>query len=364
MNKYFFSLVSAFVLVWLMVFLQACTDETPRNPYSNFKQTPFVLPIPFGFPRPLLPADNPLTAEGIELGRRLFYEKRLSRTNTLSCGGCHAQNLAFTDQKRFSVGVDGLAGTRQSMPLFNLAWTGRLGFFWDNRAKTLRELALIPIQDPIEMHETLPKMGEKLQNDANYQAMFGKAFNSSEVNSERVGLALEQFLLSIVSANSRFDKAQRGEQPLTAQEQRGLSIFRGEFRQGGQTRGADCFHCHGNILFTTNAITNNGLDSVFLDLGRGGITRNAFDNGKFRVPSLRNIALTAPYMHDGRHTTLMQTVEHYNAGIKNSPTLDPTMKALGSTLDLSQQDKLDLIAFLNTLTDNEFLDNPAYKEPQ
>jgi len=335
--------------------------EKELGPAKN--ATPYTLEIPMGFPQPLLPADNPLTVEGIALGRMLFYDPILSRDSTQSCASCHHADYAFTDMgKKYSVGIDGIAGKRNSMPLANLAWQEQ--FFWDGRAPSLRTLALVPIQDPIEMHETLPRAMEKLNRQPKYREAFRAAFGTKKASPEALGLALEQFMLTLVTGNSKFDRVMKGMETFTASEQRGLQLFNGESNPNSPLRGADCFHCHGNTLFSNFALSNNGLDSFGIDPGFAAVTGKATDHGKFKVPSLRNVAITFPYMHDGRFQTLRQVVEHYNTGVVvQSRNIDPSMIGFIHGLGLTQQDITDLVAFLETLTDESFVTNPAYASP-
>ncbi len=305
------------------------------------------------FPQVQLPADNPLTEEGVALGRQLFHDTRLSINGTQSCASCHDQKNAFADPRRFSLGAQQQAGKRNAMPLFNLAW--HQGFFWDGRAATLREQVLMPIQDKNEMNETLPNVIAKLSAEQECKTGFAKAFGSPEITAERMAKALEQFLLTFISQESRFDRAARKVAELTESEKRGLQLFVTEFDPKRGLRGADCFHCHGGTLFTSQSFANNGLALGADDMGRMAVTKNAADRGKFKTPSLRNIARTAPYMHDGRFATLEEVVEHYSGGVRRSPTLDPNLaKHPEAGIQLSAQEKADLVAFLKTLTDESF----------
>lgn len=309
------------------------------------------------FPQVKLPADNPLTQEGVALGRRLFHDARLSINGTQSCASCHDQAHAFADPRPFSIGAKGRVGTRNAMPLFNLAW--HQAFFWDGRAPTLRQQVLIPISDAHEMNETPQRVCDKLRADAACAEAFAKAFGSPGVTPERLALALEQFLLTLVSQNSRYDRAARKLAELTESEKRGLQLFVTEFDPQRGLRGADCFHCHGGTLFASQPFGNNGLLLKPDDVGQMAVTQNEADRGKFKVPSLRNIALTAPYMHDGRFTTLEQVVEHYSTGVRRGPTLDPNLaKHPEGGLQLTAEEKADLVAFLKTLTDETFVETP------
>ena len=323
-----------------------------RNGSAGTK--PYSLHISERLPKVKLPEDNPLTEQGVALGRRLFHETKLSRNDSQSCASCHDQSKAFTDGRVSSLGESGQLGRRNAMPLMNLAWAKE--FFWDGRAQSLREQVLLPIQDTHEMNETLERVAKKLKAERDYPAQFQAAFGSTEVTAERIALALEQFLLTLVSQESRFDQAARKLTSLTAQEQRGLQLFVTEHDPKRGLRGADCFHCHGGNLFSNHQFINNGLGEVADDLGRMETTKSAADRGKFKVPSLRNVALTAPYMHDGRFATLEEVVEHYNGSLHRSPTLDPNLaKHPESGLGLSAEDKSALVTFLKTLTDESFV---------
>jgi cytochrome c peroxidase len=328
--------------------------------------TPFRLTISKFFPKPALPIDNPLTEQGVELGRRLFEEKRLSINNRQSCASCHQATAAYVDAgKRVSAGAEGALGTRNAMPLFNLAW--KSAFFWDGRAALLREQVLMPIQNPIEMHESLTNVVAKLSathpsNGAagsgvsNYPKLFAAAFETPEVTVSRIARALEQFLLTQVAYTSKFDRAINGEIELTTDEKRGFELFNTEYDPVHGQHGADCFHCHGGPFFQSQTFANNGLDSVFADAGRQAVTHKEGDRGKFAVPSLRNVAVTGPYMHDGRFQTLEEVIEHYSSGVKRSATLDPNIaKHPDGGVPLSPSDKQALAAFLRTLTDERFL---------
>ncbi|MBU3700004.1 MAG: c-type cytochrome [Candidatus Kapabacteria bacterium] len=338
-----------------------CTD--PEVPVT-FDETPF----PFrtdNLPDPILPTDFPLTQQRVNLGRSLFHDGILSRTGTQSCATCHSQIVAFSDNRRYSIGVRGIAGTRQSMALVNLAWSRR-GFFWDGRSPTLREQALHPIVDTTEMDETLDNVVRKLSTSRLYRDQFVKAFGSDTVTPERIGIALEQFMLTLVSGQSKFDRAVAGFNTLTESEERGRQLFMREFDPTYKQKGAECFHCHAPPFFTNDRFMNNGLDddASFVDLGRERVTKLASDRAKFKVPTLRNIARTAPYMHDGRFSTLEEVVEFYNSGVRRSSTVDPLMQFnLAPGLRLDEQDKADLVAYLKTLTDDQFLTNPRHRMP-
>lgn len=305
------------------------------------------------FPIPTLPLDNPLLKQRISLGNRIFHDKRLSIDNTIACASCHQPDAAFSDPLPNSIGVDGQLSRRHSMPLFNLAWKDQ--FFWDGRAPSLREQVLSPIEDPTEMGESLDQVITKLKADPDYPSQFANAFGSAEISSQNIGLALESYLLSLTSDESKFDHAVAGKAKLSPSEQRGFELFMTEFEPRSRQYGADCFHCHGGALFTDNRFHDNGLEATD-DQGLAEVTQAATDRNKFATPSLRNVALTAPYMHDGRFQTLEAVIDHYSSGINRRATLDPNLAKHPQTgIQLSSQDKSDLIAFLNTLSDPQFL---------
>lgn len=349
-----FVLLSAFI-----VSVNACTkdrDDTANEPYT----------LDYGvFPPPNLPADNALTKEGVKLGRMLFYDKILSRNNTISCASCHMQQFAFTDTATLSIGVRGLHGKRQAMSVFNMAWHNN-EFFWDGRAHLLRDQSLMPIQDELEMDETLDNVLAKLNASETYRNQFKKAFGTENINSLLLSKALEQFMLTIVSQNAKYDDFLAGKATLTAEEERGRFLFFTEYNPAfPNASGADCRHCHSGADFENNQYMNNGLDAdgAVTDFGREKVTNNSNDRAKFKVPSLRNIALTAPYMHDGRFKTLEQVVDHYNL-VTNSATLDPSFhQQLPNGLQLTTTDKAALVAFLRTLTDTKLTTNPEYSSP-
>ena len=329
----------------------AISRPSPVKPlYLPEKFTPYRFTMSGTFPVPDLPRDNPLIEERVALGKALFNETTLSRDGTLSCASCHVANFAFTDARRFSLGVRGQKGTRNSMPLINLAW--KTSFFWDGRAPSLRAQALMPIEDHTEMDETLDRVTAKLAATKEYPPLFTAAFGSPEITPEKLGLAIEQFLLTLTAFNAKFDHALRGNAVLTDDEKRGFELFMTEFEPRTGQRGADCFHCHGGPLFSDHQFHNNGLAPNDDDTGRFRITHAESDRNKFATPSLRNVARTAPYMHDGRFATLEEVVAHYSTGMHRSPTLDPNLaKHPEGGLQLSPADQHALVAFLKTLTE-------------
>jgi cytochrome c peroxidase len=366
MNKY--NLFKGVLFIFSFgIILQSCQkDNEEQSDLVTYDGTPYQLAIG-GFETPPIASDNELTVQGVKLGRMLFYEKKLSANQTQSCASCHRQEHAFVDTARFSEGIRGLKGHRNSMAIFNMAWNTN-EFFWDGRANLLRHQSLMPIEDPLEMDDSLPNVINKLKGEKTYRDQFTRAFGSEEINAEKISLALEQFMNSIVSVNSRYDKAEQGLLQLDSIEERGKFLFFAEFNPGfPNLSGADCAHCHSSINFSNNRYLNNALDSDadMTDMGRMNVTNNPSDKGKFKVTSLRNIALTPPYMHDGRFKTLEEVVDHYDSGMKNSSTIDPTLiyPLNNGGLQLSSDDKKALVAFLKTLTDDDLITNPAYSDP-
>lgn len=356
------------VITALMLGLWACKKDDVDAPECNVPQldeTPYVLEHQ-GFPNPDIPSDNPLTKSKVKLGRMLFYDRRLSGNQTQSCADCHLQSDGFSDIRTFSIGAEGQPGNRQAMAAINLAWNHN-GFFWDGRAAQLREQALLPIQDPLEMNETLPNLVNKLSGIEAYNDQFVRAFGDETITADRIGLALEAFMFTIVANNSKYDRYLRGEETLTASEERGRELFFTEYNPFfPEQSGADCAHCHTGITLENDDYMNNGLDedAEFTDLGRFEVTDDEADKAKFKVTTLRNIELTPPYMHDGRFATLEEVVEHYNSGIKESSTVDPAILATKDTgLMLTEQDKADLVAFLKTLTDESITSDARFASP-
>jgi cytochrome c peroxidase len=336
------------------LFLAACHPDADVQP-------PDVVPgsvLPANFPAPVYALEqNQPDRATFELGRSLFYDPILSRDGTVSCGSCHQQKVAFAHEGRaLSPGVAGRLGTRNSPALQNLRW--RRGLMWDGGVANLEVLPLAPITNPLEMDETLPHVLDKLNANPEYRRRFQQIYGSSPISSQQFLRALAQFTAGFTSANSRYDYYVRGETggTLDAAELRGLTVFQ-----------ASCASCHATDLFTDESFRNNGLDRRFpLDSGRAGITNRPGERGLFKVPSLRNVALTAPYMHDGRFQTLQQVLDHYDHGVVESTTLDPLLRRPDGTLGLplSAQQRADLQAFLQTLTDSSLLGNPQLAPPK
>ena len=339
----------------------SCSDQNAGSE-EIYSPIPYSLKIPELFQQklidPLIPSNNPLTEEGVALGKKLFFDKKLSGNNTQACASCHKPQNSFTDNTRFSNGIDGVFGSRNSMPLMNLAWNFTDKFAWDGKELGLERQALEPVKNPIEMHSNWRNVAEKLQQDPEYPTLFLRAFGTTTIDSSLVTKAIAQFERILISGNAKFDQYLLGNATLSLEELNGFTIFMDEEK-------GDCFHCHGsdnNPLWTDNGFHNNGLDSTFDDLGLGAVTGDPNDNGTFRSPSLRNLNFTAPYMHDGRFATLEEVINHYSEGLQFSSTIDPLMKKVNQGgVQLTPQEKLDLKAFLLTLTDPEFINNPDFR---
>lgn len=352
--------------------LLSTVESALHLPTTSFNYAAPVLPLSFTV-NPILAQDNtPLTNIttdlGATLGRVLFYDKRLSTNQTVSCASCHQREHGFSDPRQFSVGFDGGLTGRNSMGLSHARWYQRRHFFWDERADTLEDQVLQPIQNSVEMGMTLTALTNRLAAEPFYTNLFAKAFGSTAITSGRISQALAQFVRSIVSVQSKYDTGVSNNfANFTAQENLGRQIF------FGQVGNATCAACHGTDNFVPGpALNNNGLEFPYVDLGVGGITGNPADNGKFKAPSLRNIELTAPYMHDGRFTNLEQVVEFYNSGVVDNPNLSPPLRLPpppGQTvgpvrrLNLTPQQKAALVAFLKTLTDPNLAANEKYSDP-
>lgn len=322
---------------------------------------PVKLEAPANFPKFTDDPDNPLTAEGVELGRLLFYDTRLSGNNSISCGSCHRQNIAFSDSVALnSIGVSGVKLPRHSPALINLAWANN-GLFWDGGSTNLESQAFGPLTNVDELHQNLTELEHELKQVPAYIKMFKLVFNS-EIKSAHIVKALAQFQRTLVSGNSKYDQYIRREQPtvLTTQELAGLNLVN-----------AKCRSCHTGELFTDNGYHNNGIDAIFnnehegIHQGKYRITQIPFDLGKFKTPTLRNIMLTAPYMHDGRFKNIDEVLEHYNTGLRNSATVDPLLfqnhNQLGIPISIIEKEAIK--AFLHTLTDNDFITNKKFSHP-
>ncbi|SEW35433.1 cytochrome-c peroxidase [Chitinophaga arvensicola] len=333
----------------------------------SYAPQPYVLEYPASFGHRInTPADNPLTKEGVYLGRLLFYEKQLSAGNKISCGTCHEQQRAFTDGKTFSTGVDDVPTDRNAMSLVNLLWVRN--FFWDGRAPGLELQAITPLTAPHEMGQPLEVAAQKLQQSTLYPGLFNAAFGSDQISGDRITKALAQFERTLISADSRYDQYLEGRYQPDSAALRGLQLFSTAPAPEKKIRGANCTHCHGGPKFYIELYHNNGLDSLPRDAGREKQTGVAADRGRFRVPTLRNIALTAPYMHDGRFNSLEEVLDHYSEHIVSSASLSPVLRqtsneAGGNSLRLTKREQKDIIAFLHLLTDSSFINNPNFSNP-
>jgi cytochrome c peroxidase len=349
-------------LLLIVAGLSAYTYINPEIPTGGYKLN---YPANFGN-RINVPADNPTTQQGVYLGRLLFYEKKLSATNTIFCGSCHQQSKAFTDGKALSIGINNQLATRNSMSLANLLWTRK--FFWDGRANGLEEQAIFPLTNPHEMGQSIAVSIQKLSNTKLYPGLFKIVYGDSTITGERIVKAISQFERTLISANSRYDQYLSGSYKPTEDELKGMELFnRGPNPEKG-IRGANCTHCHGGPKTYLELFHNNGLDSVSKDEGMAAFTGLVTDRGRFKVPTLRNIALTAPYMHDGRFKTLDEVIDHYSEHIKQSVSLSAFLQnesneTGGKSLKLLPKEKKQLIAFLNMLTDSTFITDKWFADP-
>jgi cytochrome c peroxidase len=294
------------------------------------------------------PASNPVTDAGATLGRVLFYDRRLSANDGVACGSCHVQALGFSDTARLSRGFAGGLTRRHAMGLTNARYYASGRFFWDERAGTLEAQVLAPVQDAVEMGMTLPALEAKLAATPFYPPLFRAAFGTPEVTSDRVARALAQFVRSLVSTNSRFDRGALAADGMTAEEREGMRLFNGF---------AGCARCHVPNSMAGDGAHNTGLDAAITDSGAG--------RGRFKVPSLRNVAVRPPYMHDGRFATLEAVVEHYDNGVRATPDLDPRLRGPGGArvLGLTDVQKAALVAYMRALTDSTFLRDPRFADP-
>jgi len=370
------------ILVILGLCLFSCTDdpappeEEPMGEDNSLTDIEYD-PVPFEIEYPVytqtinnreviipqmpIPEDNPMTVDGVELGRHLFYDKLLSKDNTLSCASCHLPEGAFTDNLAVSPGVGGVLGKRSSMSLLNVGFFDN-GLFWDGRSQTLEAQALLPVEDELELQHSWAEVVPQLRQSQLYKPMFRKAFGiekTSEITKELAAKAIAQFERSIVSFESKFDRYLKGEIFLDDDELYGFEMY---VDAPGVTD-AQCAHCHNLPLMTSNDYFNNGLQAAetfddFRDKGLGAITVRT-QNGFFRAPSLRNIEHSAPYMHDGSIETLEEVIEHYASGGKDSPSKDPLL----DDITLTPYDKEALLAFLLTLTDEKVINQERLQNP-
>lgn len=357
-------------LLILVCLTWACNSVDPQDDRGrllteiDYSPTAFDLVYTESFPELELPDGQVLTEEKVELGQHLFYDPILSADSTMSCASCHNPELAFTDGRAVSPGIDGIAGNRSSMSLVNSGFF-YTGLFWDGRVTSLEEQALLPVEDPIELHNNWPGLMTKLRNHDLYPELFRKAFGveyTGDMTKEMAAEAIASFERILISGSSKLDLWTMGLAEFTEEELDGYLMFFDD--PDSPLPDAECLHCHEFPLMSTNDFRNNGIQEAetlddFEDKGFGTLTGFPLDNGKFRSVSLRNITLTGPYMHDGRFETLAEVIDHYNSGGKSSPNKDPLIRPLG----LTDEQKQNLEAFLHTLVDTSYLENAYIVNP-
>ena len=346
-----------FCMLWIFAALvcsvfTGCKDDFDGEAY--IADQAYNLEIPADFPALAFDRDkNPVTVNGVALGKKLFYEGRLSRNNSISCGFCHIQENAFTHHGHpVSHGIDNRLGIRNAPPIQNMAFLRN--YTWDGVSHDLDERSLVPITTDFEMDSSMPEVVGKLNTDANYKKLFKAAFGDENITGERVLKAISQFMATMVSADSKYDRVLKGKTTFTAEENEGYKLFR-----------TNCASCHSGALFTDESFRNTGMyyNAQYNDRGRYRVTLDWNDNMKFRVPSLRNVEYTAPYMHDGRFTTLEAVLNFYSDLVENQPNLDPLLKKDGHIgIRMNPSEKQYIIAFLKTLSDQNFITNKAFAE--
>ena len=346
-----------FCMLWIFAALvcsvfTGCKDDFEGEAY--IADQAYDLEIPADFPALAFDRDkNPVTVNGVALGKKLFYEGRLSRNNSISCGFCHIQENAFTHHGHpISHGIDNRLGIRNAPPIQNMAFLRN--YTWDGVSHNLDERSLVPITTDFEMDSSMPEVVGKLNTDANYKKLFKAAFGDENITGERVLKAISQFMATMVSADSKYDRVLKGKTAFTAEENEGYKLFR-----------TNCASCHSGALFTDESFRNTGMyyNAQYNDRGRYRVTLDWNDNMKFRVPSLRNVEYTAPYMHDGRFTTLEAVLNFYSDLVENQPNLDPLLKKDGHVgIRMNPSEKQYIIAFLKTLSDQNFITNKAFAE--
>ncbi|MEM6764465.1 MAG: cytochrome c peroxidase [Bacteroidota bacterium] len=330
------------LLSTLLLLTNSCDDDGPELAER------YEVSLPAHFPPLPVPEDNPLTVDRVALGKQLFFDPILSKDATVSCASCHDPAFSFTDLLKNSRGVEGAVGDRNSMPIVNLAYAN--SFFWDGSNPSLEEQAIHPIINPLEMASDLADVIRKLENHPTYPQDFQQAFGGPPTT-DRLVKALAAFERTLVSANSAYDRYVAGdENALTDSERRGMNLFFNHQR-------GECFHCHTEPFFTDFSFQNNGLYSEYQDEGRRRVTGRDNDEGKFKVPSLRNIEYTGPYMHDGSMSTLEEVVDHYAKGGNKHRN----QSILLDNIEFSEQEKQNLIAFLKALSDPAFIQNPDFR---
>ncbi len=351
------------ILTFLLIASMGCNNEGDLTE-TAFDPEAYVVQAPPGYPQLAHPEDNQPTVQGVALGRALFYDPIMSVDGSKACASCHLQQGSFTDNTAFSEGVNNQLGKRSSMSLLDVGYNFN-GLFWDGRSPDLEDQALHPIEDPVELAHTWTEVVADLRAHAEYPKMFREAFgidNKDEITRDLAVKAIAQFERSLVSSgNSKYDRVVRNLDVFTDLEADGHDIY---FDESIDLPDGQCFHCHSAPNFSDNLYHNNGLDRAetyadFPDLGRGAVTGIEVQNGLFRTTTLRNIEMTAPYMHDGRFETLEEVLDHYISGGHPSPNKSPFL----DSIDLTNYHKEALLAFLKTLTDEDFLSNQEYSDP-
>lgn len=349
-------------------------DSIPYQPQA------YQFPQINGLPAMQIPSFNPVTVDGVKLGRYLFYEKMLSLDSTISCASCHQQDKAFTDGQAFSSGVDGTLSTRSSMSLINIGYSWRPNnahnFMWDGKFRHLEDQVLAPIENPLEMKNTWEEVERRLKEHPHYPRLFRKAFginNKSEINRDLAAKAMAQFMRTLNSAYSKYDSVEWANfNYFTDAQQRGYELFLGDVGGSAVLYDAECAHCHSFsrnfATFARNNYSNNGLTTAatlfdFPDFGLGGVTGVASDNGRFKEVTLRNIELTAPYMHDGRFATLEEVLDHYVSGGHPSDNVATELTTAPTLRTLNAAQKSDIIEFLKTLTDRTIVNSTEWSDP-
>ncbi len=334
----------------ILVFTFCRKDPEIKNPLSSESGNNYSPVVPTGWLNPVYDfSSNPVTYDGFTLGRYLFYEPMLSEDTTISCGSCHQQVFGFTNGPSHPVshGVHDLFGTRNSPAIFNIVWHTKI--MWDGRVNNIENQPMGPIQNPIEMNLSFNTAILRIANSPKYKTLFKNAFGDTVVNSQRFLKSLTQFMGLMVSYNSKYDKVKNGNETFTAAENNGYTVFKN-----------NCATCHSEPLFSDYSFRNNGLPvNSYQDSGRYKITFDPNDMFKFKTPSLRNLGFTAPYMHDGRFSTLGDVLNHYTSGVYSTPNLDPQ---LTSGIPLTTLERNDLLSFLSTLNDYTFINDTRFKE--
>lgn len=349
-------LLFSFLVFCFSIICNACQVSFLKN---------WQLPVHFG-EQFIIPNDNKMNENAVFLGKMLFFDTRLSADNSISCASCHQPQKSFTDGKKIAIGIFNQVNERNSMSLVNLLWSK--SFFWDGRSDNLEQQSLHPLTNPKEMGMNLNELENKLQQITEYPPLFKKAFGTKKITTLLISKALAQFERTLISSNSKYDKIIRGEIVPTEREKRAINLFFTHPIPEAGIRGGNCGDCHGSHLTTLQTFHNNGLDTTPKDIGVEKITKKKQDKGKMKAPSLRNIALTAPYMHDGRFQSLEEVLDHYNEHIQYSSTLDALIiegsnAVNGKKLSLTKEEKEDIILFLNMLTDSSFIENKKFQNP-